>query len=227
VKPTLSSLYAQVLDRADLTGDSHVVEARVREYINEYAGELYDLIRAASEEYFVVSKDQPVVPGMDQYPLPVDFFDLRKVRYFDQSGNDYTLGRWKFDDRVTTADSAIFAPENAGMRYKLIGNYLELNPTPRRDGTLRLYYCPEPPHMVNDDDEMHLSIPVSGWHRYVVYGVCAELCNRREDTGQAGYFESKKAELGERIKNSAEKRDKSQPITPADVISYRDLGWWV
>jgi hypothetical protein len=138
-----------------------------------------------------------------------------------------TLLRFDFIKRnqyvYPNSTSTIYGIYN--LRYRLMGNQLDLIPVPAGNQTLTVYYCPKLPALLADTDLT--SIGTSGWLRYVIVRA-AKYALDKEEGSDTSKLDAEILFLKTRIEQMSQNKD----IGQADTISetrrdsvYGGTGW--
>ena len=98
------------------------------------------------------------------------------------------------------------------MRYRLMGNNINIIPTPAGNQTLLMWYSPRLPALLQDTDLTTLG--VSGWLRYVIVRSAKYALDKEEGTDTSS-LDAELLFLKTRIEQAASNRDAGQ----ADTIS--------
>jgi hypothetical protein len=204
---TLAQLKARALDYADMTGSDFVVDARLLDYINSVASELYDLLVNTNEDWFLDTHTVTLVSGTDAYELPSNYYKLIKA-FWVSGGRRHNIKQF--------------------MLSELGGS----SQNPLQGGAVELWYVPQMLLFSADDDTIGsvyagdgtidepTPIPplVRGWEDYVALGAAIKLLNREESDSSALLREQ--TGIGKRIIALAEPRDTGEPQRIQDVTSY-------
>lgn len=220
---TLGQLRLLSQQKADRVNSQFVTTSEWNVYINQSYFELYDLLTTVYEEYYVAPALQLVTDGVTQlYPLPngqnyngaPPFYKLMGVDCgLDNSGNAWvTLKRFQFISRnryvypnISSTFLGVF-----NLQYRLLGNNIELIPTPSANQILRVWYIPRMNQLLQDTDIVD---GVSGWTEYIAVDAAIKALQKEES--DVSVLMAEKQMLKQRIEESAMNRDAGQP----DVIS--------
>ena len=204
---TLAELKARALDYADMTGSDFVVDARLRDYINSVASELYDLMVNANEEWFLKTHTVSMVSGTEEYELPSDYYKMIKC-FWVSGGRRYAMSQF--------------------MLSELDGS----SQTPLQGGSIEIWYVPqmllfsantnaETIGSVYVDGAIADPTPIpplpTGWEDYIALGAAVKLLNREESDSSALLRDQ--TAIGKRIIAMAEPRDTGTPQRIQDVTS--------
>lgn len=142
---TLTELLAIIRRRADMENSQFVSDAEITDYINASTAELDDLLTQNFQDYRLTSRIISLSGTQSFYNLPEDFFKLRGVDcdVNDNFSQPYTLSPFEFAERnqynlLPVAAGALGALMD--MRYRVVGDSIQLIPTPQSSLYLRLWY---------------------------------------------------------------------------------------
>lgn len=214
---TLSALRTQVRQQADMVGSTFITDSELNTYISSSYAELYDLLVASNEDYYVTALAFTISSG-NTYSLPSDFYKLRGVDY--TSGSRYiTLKTYNFQERNKYQTSVRASTASTERRYHLTQNTLYIQPSDNAAGTYQLWYVPKPSALSLDADTVE---GIAGWERYIVVDAAIKCLAKEESDTSA--LAAMKAEMKQRIKDMAAQRDKGMPKTISLVrnTSYDD-----
>ncbi len=211
--------------------------------------ELYDILITAYEDLFSSAIALVQTNGTIQnYPLPDGYSNylggtfggsagapapaLYKLVGVDLNVNTsnnawVTLQRFDFIKRnqyvYPNSTSTIYGIYN--MRYRLMGNFINIIPTPAGNQQMRLWYAPKLKGLLADTDCTTLGY--SGWLRYTIVRAAKYALDKEEGT-DTSKLDGELAFLKQRIEQAASNRD----IGIADTISetrqdntYGGAGW--
>ena len=212
---TLLGLRTLARQRADMENSSLVADAELTNYINASYAELYDLLTARYEDYFVKDPLTFSTSGTSIYPLPADFYKLLGVDLQLDSSNWVSIRKWNFAER-NKGNEIIPNIMNRCIRYRVMGQNLRLLPENNADGTYRLWYIPRFAPLVADDG---LLSGVLDFEEYIVLDSAIKMLVKEESDPSA--LLSLKAQMGERIVAMSANRDAGSPEVVGDV-SYDD-----
>lgn len=232
----LGELRVRAQQRADKLNSQFVTLSEWNYFINNAMFELYDLLVTAYEDYYITTPAAFTTNGSTYlYPLPdgvTSFINgvsnasgyiappFYKLRGVDLSINNaqnawVTLNKFMFNDRnrylYPNSSSTIYGVFN--MQYRLVGNNIELIPTPTGNQQIRLWYIPRLSQLLQDTDLTTTGI--SGWLQYVIVRAAKYALDKEEsDTSK---LDSELTFLKARIEESAVNRDEGQPDRIQDV----------
>lgn len=200
--------------------------------------ELYDLLITSYEDLF---SDQFVfinTNGTDQrYPLPDGvanylggvfpnaagapakaFYKLIGVDLGINTSNNawVTLERYQFIKRnqyvYPNSTSTIYGVYN--MRYRLMGKFMNIIPTPAGNQQIRMWYAPRLPALLADADLT--TIGFSGWLRYPIVRA-AKYALDKEEGSDTSKLDTEIAFLKMRIEQAAQNQDAGIPDTISET----------
>jgi hypothetical protein len=215
---------------ADRVNSNFITTPEWNTYINQSYFELYDLLVQAYEEYYVAPALMMTTDGVTQlYPLPnginyngaPPFYKLMGIDCgLDNSGNAWvTLKKFNFISRnryvypnISSTFLGVF-----NLQYRLLGDSIELIPTPSANQILRIWYIPRLVQLLEDTD---IADGISGWTEYVVVDAAIKALMKEESDTTALMF--RKEALKKRIEESAPNRDVGQSDTISNTRSWAE-----
>lgn len=237
--PSEMSLYELRLrsqQTADRVDSQFVIATEWNAFLRLAMYELYDLLITVYEDLYSssyvfintdsVSQRYPVPDGVTNYLGSVypngsgapagAFYKLAGMDLGVNTSNNawVTLLKFDFIERnkyvYPNSTSTIYGVYN--MRYRLMGNFVNIIPTPAGNQQIRMWYAPKLPGLLADTDLTTLGY--SGWLRYVIART-AKYALDKEEGSDTGKLDQELAFLKTRIEQSASNRD----IGQADTIS--------
>ncbi len=219
---------------ADRVGSQFVVTTEWNAFIRLAMYELYDLLITSYEDLFSQEFVFINTNGIDQrYPLPDGttnylggvypnatgdpakaFYKLVGVDLGVNTSNNawVSLKRYNFIDRnnyvYPNSTSTIYGVYN--MRYRLMGKFVNIIPTPAGNQQLRVWYAPRLPGMLRDTDLT--TIGYSGWLRYPIVRAAKYALNKEESADTAA-LDAELIYLKKRIEESSQNQDAGIPDT--------------
>lgn len=238
---SLGELRLRSQQTADRVGSDFVSNAEWNAFLRIAQYELYDLITDVYEDYNIADPVYINTNGTAfRYALPDGATNylggvldgasgLPAQKYWKLSGIDLgvntsnnawvTLRRFDWVDRnnyvYPNSTSTIYGVYN--MRYRPMGNYLNLIPTPSGNQQLRIWYCPILKGLLADNDLT--TIGYSGFLRYVI-ARAAKYALDKEEGVDTSKLDAEILFLKTRIEQSASNRDQGMADTISD--SRRD-----
>lgn len=221
---TLLQLKTRARELSDMEDSLFVSESELTSYINQSSLELYDLLVASFEDYYLdVTADTLVASGQDSIAVPTNLYKLRGVDHLISSDKWQDLQPFSFQDR-NASNQSLVQPSyygTSGLRYRLQGSTIKLMPSDQASGTYRIWYVPKMSQMVVDADTLpdHLD----AWDEYVVVDAAIKMLQKEESSTSA--LDGMKANLKKRIEAMSRNRDSAHPevILPS---SKPDFFWW-
>lgn len=218
---------------ADRVNSEFVTTDEWNSFIRLAMYELYDLLITAYEDLFAdqyvfintngTVANYPLPDGTNylggQYPSVVGqpparpFYKLAGMDLGVNTSNNawVTLLKYDFIERnkyvYPNSTSTIYGVYN--MRYRLMGDKVNIIPTPAGNQQIRMWYSPKLPQLLNDSDLS--TIGFSGWLRYAIVRSAKYALDKEEsDTTK---LDQEMGFLKLRIEQSASNRDAGIPDT--------------
>jgi len=212
---TLLDMRTRVRHRANMEESEFVGNIELNQYINSSYQELYDILVTTFEDYYTLPPVTfTLTTLLPYYTLPSDFYKLRGVDAASSGTNYYSLLPFNFINRNDN-DNVV---NNFATRYRIVGSRLYITPEDTSAGNYRLWYVPIATILSSDISTLD---GINGWEEYVVVDA-ARKCLAKEESDTRSLV-AEKAELKQRIINSASKRDSGMTKTISDVSSiYRN-----
>ncbi len=221
---------------ADRVNSNFVVQTEWNAFIRLAMYELYDLLITSYEDLFASSYVYIQTNGTNaNYPLPDGCTNYLGGNYngvsgtpalalYKLSGMDLgvntstvtpswvTLLKYNFIDRnkfvYPNSTSTIYGVYN--QRYRLMGNNINLIPTPAGNQQLRMWYSPKLAALLADTDVTTLGY--SGWLRYPIVRAAKYALDKEEGT-DTSKLDAEILYLKTRIEQAAQNRDTGAPDT--------------
>jgi hypothetical protein len=235
---SLGELRLRAQQTADRVGSQFVVNSEWNAFIRLAMYELYDILMTSYEDYFASNYVYIQTNGTTaNYPLPDGATNYLGLSYtgttgkpapafYKLAGVDLNLNsstitpsrvsllRFDFIKRnqyvYPNSTSTIYGVYN--MRYRLMGNNINIIPTPAGNQTLLMWYSPRLPALLQDTDLTNIG--TSGWLRYVIVRAAKYALDKEEGTDTSS-LDNEILFLKTRIEQAASNRDAGQ----ADTIS--------
>lgn len=234
--PSEMSLYELRLrsqQTADRVASKFVTTSEWNAFIRLAMYELYDLLITSYEDLFAseyvfintngTTQNYPIPDGCNNYLGGVypnasgapakAFYKLAGMDLGINTSNNawVTLRRFDFIERNSyvypNSTSTIYGVYN--MRYRLMGNYVNIIPTPAGNQQIRVWYSPKLPALLQDANLTTLGY--SGWLRYPIVRAAKYALDKEEsDTTK---LDSEIAYLKVRIEQASQNRDAGIPDT--------------
>jgi hypothetical protein len=236
-QPSEMSLYELRL-RAQQTADrvqsQFVVTSEWNAFIRVAMYELYDLLIMSYEDLFAseyafintngTTQNYPVPNGVDNYlggtyggasgtPSKA-FYKLAGMDLGINTSNNawVTLKKFDFIERnayvYPNSTSTFYGVYN--MRYRLMGNFVNIIPTPAGNQQIRMWYSPKLPSLLQDTDLTTLGY--SGWLRYPIVRA-AKYALDKEEGSDTSKLDQELVYLKTRIEQASQNRDAGIPDT--------------
>ena len=217
---TLAQLRTRALQRSDHENDNYIPQAEANDMINQSLTGLYDMLVAASEDYFVSPTPYTfsIVANQSAYAVPADFYKIRGLDLqllANGTGSWITLRRYNWNERNRYNYQPI--PWNSlgvsQVRYHLTGSTLTFIPLPTtQTGNVRLWYVPACPLLVADGDTYD---GVNGWDEWVVADVARKIKTKEES--DTSVIDATLGMLTARVLKMCANRDVDRPPRTVDV----------
>lgn len=233
---SLFELRLRARQTADRVVSPFVPDAELNFMIRMAEYELYDLLMTSYEDWFATSYVAIQTDGTTaNYQLPNGVTNYLGNNYNGTSGipapafyklagmdlnvntsvltpSRVTLLRFNFIERnkyvYPNSTSTIYGVYN--MRYRLMGNQINIIPTPSGNQTLIAWYSPRLPRLLADTDLT--TTGVSGWQRYVIVRSAKYMLDKEEGT-DTSKLDAEVIYLKQRIEQAAQNRDAGVPDT--------------
>ena len=209
---SLASLRESARQRADQVNSGFVTDAELTNYINLSLTELYDLlVDAYGEDYYTKNPPELITTtGLDNYPLPLDFYKLQGVDLQIDSVTFRTLRPFMMAERNRYRLNGGWG-EQTNM-YKINGNRIYFLPLPPAGKVFRLWYVPVCPTLVNGTDEFDF---INGWEEYVIIDAAIKMMIKEESSIQELLIQ--KNAMTQRLIKMKKDRDIGSPLRIVDV----------
>ncbi len=219
---TLANIKSRALQLADMENSTFVDStAELLSYINASYLELYDLIVQSYEDYYLTSTMFTLADSDNGLSvLPTDFYKIKGMDY-SNSGQYVTIQPFQWNRRnrrSAVSRSGLFT--DMGLSYRIVGNYIHIEPRDNAVGTYQMWYVPALTQLVLDADVVDSVMTRAGWEEYIVIDVARKMLRKEESDTNA--LSQMKEEMKARIVDSAADRDVGSPNRVQDVRSYRD-----
>ena len=232
-QPSEMSLYELRLRSrqcADRVNSQFVTDSELNSLIRLAVYELYDILMTSYEDWFASSYVTIQTNGTtSMYPLPDGATNYKGGSYTGTSGTPapafYKLAGMDLNVNTSTitpsrvsllrfdfikrnqyvypnSTSTIYGVYN--MRYRIMGNNINIIPTPAGNQTLIAWYSPRLPSLLKDTDVT--TIGVSGWLRYVIVRAAKYMLDKEEGT-DTSKLDQEILFLKTRIEQASQNRD--------------------
>ncbi len=231
---SLAELRLRAQQTADRVGSQFVTTSEWNAFLRLAMYELYDLLITSYEDLFASSSALIDTNGTTQnYAIPngvsnylggtyggasgTPSLALYKLAGMDLGANTsnnawVTLRKFNFIDRnkyvYPNSTSTIYGVYN--MAYRLMGDFINIIPTPAGSQQLRIWYSPKLPALLQDTDITTLGY--SGWLRYPIVRA-AKYALDKEEGSDTSKLDTEIAFLKQRIEQASQNRDDGVPDT--------------
>jgi len=226
--------------KADRVNSQFVTDSELNTFVRLGAYELYDLLIDSFEDLFSDKFVYIQTNGTTQnYPIPNGVNNYLGGNYNGTSGTPakalyklvgmdlavntssvtpawVTLRRYNFIDRnkfvYPNSTSTIYGIYN--MSYRVMGDNINIIPTPAGNQTLRAWYAPKLARLLSDTD--YTNIGFSGWLDYVIVRAAIYMLGKEEGT-DTSLLQNELLFLKSRIEQASQNRDVSMSDTISNV----------
>lgn len=231
---SLGELRLRAQQTADRVSSNFVTTSEWNAFLRLAMYELYDLLITSYEDLFAsqyvfintngTTQNYPIPDGCTNYlggTYPNSSGDPAQAFYklagmdlgINTSNNAWvTLLKFDFIERnkyvYPNSTSTIYGVYN--MRYRLMGNFVNLIPTPAGNQQIRMWYSPKLPALLKDNDLTTLGY--SGWLRYPIVRA-AKYALDKEEGSDTSKLDQEIAFLKQRIEQTSQNRDAGVPDT--------------
>lgn len=240
--PSEMSLYELRLrsrQTADRVNSNFIVDSEWNAFLRLAMYELYDILITAYEDYFAGQYVFINTNGTTQnYPTPdgaTNYFGgswpstssagapaqaIYKIAGMDlginTSNNAWvTLLKFDFIERnkyvYPNSTSTIYGVYN--MRYRWMGNNINIIPTPAGNQQIRMWYSPRLPALLAESDLTNIGI--SGWLRYPIVRAAKYALDKEESP--TDHLDAELLFLKTRIESASQARDAGSPDTVSNT----------
>lgn len=231
---SLGELRLRSQQTADRINSQFVTTSEWNAFIRLAMYELYDLLITSYEDLFAsqyvfintngTTQNYPIPDGVTNYIGGVypnatgspsqAFYKLAGMDLGINTSNNawVTLLKYDFIERnkyvYPNSRSTIYGVYN--MRYRLMGNFVNIIPTPAGNQQIRMWYSPKLPALLKDNDLTTLGY--SGWLRYPIVRA-AKYALDKEEGSDTSKLDQEIAFLKLRIEQTSQNRDAGVPDT--------------
>lgn len=219
----LGDLRDDIYKRADReNAKDRFTPAEVNEYANQSIAALRDmLIQARGQDFY--SKTSPaivIVQGTTIYALPSDAVSILSLRIDNGGGSQYMLE--PFSD-LEEARMRLISSSTSGalVRYRLLaGESVELLPQPTPGSSVYVRYIPNAPRLIADSDLLE---GFNGWEDFVILDAARKIATKDQNWQLVASLKADIADITNRIKSLATRRDRGRPEQVQDVRAERQF----
>ncbi len=231
---SLGELRLRAQQTADRVNSQFVTTSEWNAFIRLAMYELYDILITSWEDLFAsqyvfintngTTQNYPIPDGCTNYlggvygglsGTPAQaFYKLAGMDLGINTSNNawVTLLKFDFIERnkyvYPNSTSTIYGVYN--MRYRLMGNFVNIIPTPAGNQQIRMWYSPKLPSLLQDNDLTTLGY--SGWLRYPIVRA-AKYALDKEEGSDTSKLDTEIAFLKQRIEQTSQNRDAGIPDT--------------
>lgn len=231
---SLGELRLRAQQTADRVNSNFVVTSEWNAFIRIAMYELYDILIMSYEDLFAsqfvfintngTTQNYPIPDGATNYlggiypngtGAPAQaLYKLAGVDLGINTSNNawVTILKYDFIERnryvYPNSTSTIYGIYN--MRYRLMGNFVNIIPNPSGNQQIRIWYSPKLPSLLKDTDLT--TIGYSGWLRYPIVRAAKYALDKEEGT-DTSKLDQEIAFLKLRIEQASQNRDAGIPDT--------------
>jgi len=164
-------------------------DAQINTELNYAYMEMYTAVVSTFEDYYRTKQVSNLIAGQGEYPLPNDFFKVRRIEIkYNANDERVKMIRSTFDEITRATDSTTLSLVKPF--YDLSGNFLRIQPIPDTAVTngILMFYIKVLDEM--DEDTDTINIPFADrYAKYIVKGACAQLLQKgqQEEKTSAKY----------------------------------------
>lgn len=248
---SLGELRLRAQETADRVDSPFVGTSEWNAFLRLALYELYDLVMDSYEDYFSSEIAYIQTNGSTaNYALPNGVSNYLGGNFSGVSGTPskafykmigmdlavntstvnpayVTLRKFNFIDRnkyvYPNSTSTIYGVYN--QAYRVMGNNVNLIPTPAGNQTIRMWYAPRLPGLLSDTDLT--TIGYSGWLRYPIVRAAKYALDKEEGT-ETMKLDAELLFLKQRIEQASQNRDAGIPDTISETRTdsiYGGNGW--
>lgn len=222
---TAGNIILEAQQRCDKVNSQYYSPQELMSMCSQSRKELYDiLVQKFGNDYYLATPYQYLTSNQVQfYPLPDDFYKLLGVDVALNNGDPnswVTLKEFNFIQRNLYNFPNVYTMYGiTNLRYRLMGDNLEIVPVPSGGQTIQLWYAPRVSQLLKVTDIVD---GVSGWEEYIVVDMCIKMLTKEES--DVSVYMTQKQMLLKRIEEAAENRDVGEPQTVSDS-RRRNFSW--
>lgn len=209
------SLIDRVRSAADQQNSNYISDDEIITWLNVGAQEIYDILTEEVSDYAITIYVQNTTSGLDNYPLPDDFYRLRGVDVQLTPEIWTTIKRFNFTDRNVYRPFGFgYLRGIANIMYRITGNNIYFIPTPQFPlNYFRIWYVPILTKINVATDT--IDDWGGGYEEYAVVSATIKALLKEESDASAWLII--KNELKDRLITMASSRDNSEPESVQDV----------
>lgn len=222
---TAGNIILEAQQRCDKVNSQFYSQQELMSMCSQSRKELFDILaQKFGDDYYLALPYQYLTSNQQQfYPLPADFYKLLGVDVALNNGDPnswVTLKEFSFIQRNLYNFPNVYTMYGiTNLRYRLMGNQIEIVPVPSGGQTIQLWYVPRPNQLIQPTDIVD---GISGWEEYVVVDMCIKMLAKEES--DVSLFMEQKQMLLKRIEEAGENRNIGEPETVSDS-RRRNFSW--
>jgi hypothetical protein len=208
----LSTIRVRARNMADILTDQNVTDTELNDYVNMGAGEFYDLLIKANENYNLSQWSFNTTTGTDTYPLATDHYKTKGVdAVLQNSTTPATVNRFEFMERnkygVVPLPVASVSPVVAGFEYEEENNNVRFIPGKTLANIpIIVWYYPVLQPLVADTDT--IDVVTLGWDMLISMKA-ALICKDKQES-DCTVLLGKIADIEKKITQSSARRNQTQ-----------------
>ena len=222
---TLTELIAEVRQRADIEGSTHITDAEITRMLNQSIARLYGEISQRCEGDYATKVTITTASAVEAYALPNDFWRLSSIPPIGNlSGRQTTMRRWSTHDRGLLLDPVRSWSSARPVYYRLIASdQISFLPIPDGVYSVDVWYIPASPILVAAGDKFDGR---NGWEEFVIIDAVIKCITKEE--GDASVFAQEREMLRREINEQAASKDLADTERVQDVERARvhPWAWW-
>jgi hypothetical protein len=219
---TLLDLRLRTRQRADRENSNFIENEELNFLINGSVAELHDLLVAAgSADYSIQDYTFLTAANNDTYSLPTNFYKMKGVDAQITNDKWYSMRPFNFNERNRNNDVTWGLINGPNIRYRLLGDNIKFSPAPETIYSVRLWFTPTAPVLVNDTDTLK---DLNFYAEYVIVDAAIKYLQKEES--DVTVLQQQKQELKRRIETMANNRDEGQPESISDIYAENSDFWF-
>ena len=217
---TLAEIGAEILHRGDLRSVRHDPNStELTRQINQSIMRVYRRLCKIQPDWYMTSGDTAVTAGTYAYALQADVYNVVGVDVLDGSYY-YPLQRFNFAERhAFQAGSG----SKRACRYRVVGDYIHLRPTPGWSGTIVTWYNPLPTDLSAPTDTFD---GIAGYEELVILDAIIKFKAMDGDGEEAAIFAAQLKDAFKELEQEAADRDAGEPDRWRDPDAERLATGW-
>jgi hypothetical protein len=211
---TLLQLRTRARQLADMVNSQFVSDAELTSMVNASYQELYDLVLETDQGLYVSDSTFTLTTSdSGRYSIPATVYKVCGIDY--QVGSEYLpLQLFQWAERGLRNRSALRLRDRNGLQYRLVGNYIQLDPSDNSAGSYKLWYTPALTLLSADSDAIDTWVSRAGWEEYIAID-CALKMKEKEESDTSG-LQRMKDRMALRVVNAGSNRNVGDTIRVSD-----------